>query len=127
MIRLSNLETYMKPNFIWNADPHKPLQTNELMEGSKEIARTVFTGIANMYGFPIRDICEYLDIGRDGYSDKIQTFRAVYKNGVAGRYMGREAARIYRKTRLVLNTIQTNTKTNPYVKMEVYIDNDDQP
>jgi hypothetical protein len=126
-MKLENLERVMKAQFVWHRDPLKPMQTNELIEGSKDTARIVFVGIANMYGFYVADICQYLDIMHDSYVEKLTLFRDVYRDGYKGRHLSRDKARIYRKIRLVLNAIQSETKRNPYIKMEVYLDNDYQP
>lgn len=126
-MRLDTLEKIMKPQFVWHKDPMKPMQTNELIEGSKDTGRIVFVGIANMYGFYVADICEHLDIMHESYVEKLSLFRQVYKDGVQGKHLSRDGQRIYRKIRLVLNALKTATKNNPYVKMEVYLDNDYQP
>jgi hypothetical protein len=125
MIKLKEIEQVMKPNFIWNRSGLKPLQVNEEYEGNKELARTIFVGIADMYGFKSDDICDYLDCGYDSYRHKLSQFREYYQIGYRHREKlhtcDESVKKFYIKVGLCLNSIKLTTKRNPYIKLEEYI------
>ena len=127
MIKLNEIEEIMKPNFIWDRQGLKPLQINEEYEGNKELARTIFVGIADMYGFDGTDVMNFLDCGYDSYRHKLMQFREYYKIGKKREDDGTlkayedAATKMYIKTCLCLNAIRYKTKRNPYLKLEEYI------
>ena len=127
MIKLIELEQAMRPNFIWDRNALKPLQLNEEYEANKDMARTIFVGIADMYGFDATDIMSYVDCGYDSYRHKLMQFREYYKVGKKRdrdgiiRDLEDAISRFYIKTNLCLNAIRFNTKRNPYLKLEEYI------
>lgn len=127
MIKLIDLEKVMKPQFIWHKNPLKKLQVNEDFEGNLELARTVFVGLADMYGFDQGDVMEYLDCGYDAYRNKLMTFREAYREGIRREENGviydfvDSTSKIYIKTGLCLNAIKFQTRRDPYLKMEEYI------
>lgn len=127
MIKLNEIEEVMRPNFIWDRNGLKPLQLNEEYEVNKELARTIFVGIADMYGFDATDVMNYLDCGYDSYRHKLMQFREYYKIGKKRddesslRVIDDAATKLYIKTCLCLNNIRYKTKRNPYLKLEDYI------
>jgi hypothetical protein len=125
MIRLNEIEEIMRPNFIWDRQGLKPLQVNEDYEGNKELARTVFVGLADMYGFDASDVMTYLDCGYDSYRHKLAQFREYYKIGFANKEsldaIDDAVRKFYIKVNLCLNAIKFTTRRNPYVKFEDYI------
>lgn len=127
MIRLTELEKIMRPQFIWQRNPQKKLQVNEDFEGNLELARVVFVGLADMYGFDQGDVMEYLDCGYDTYRNKLKTFRESWKEGKRRETSETlydfvdTTSKIYIKTGLCLNAIKWSTRSNPYLKMENYI------
>lgn len=127
MIRLNEIEEIMRPNFIWDRDGLKPMQVKEDFEGNKELARTVFVGLADMFGFDQVDVMNYIDCGYDSYRHKLMQFREYYKEGRARDEEGLlktyddAVTKMYVKIRLCLNAIRLNTKRNPYLKLEEYI------
>lgn len=127
MIRLEEIERLMRGQFIWNRLSQKKLQVSETMDWNADIARIVFVGIADMYGFDQSDVMEYLDCGYDSYRNKLMTFRQAWKEG-----RKREedktlydtvdnTSKLYIKTCLCLNAIRFKTRRDPYLKMEEYI------
>lgn len=127
MIKLNEIEAVMRPNFVWDREGLKPMQVSEEYEGNKELARTVFVGLADMYGFDTTDIMEYIDCGYDSFRHKISVFREYYKIGKQRqddgtlRHHDDAINKLYIKTCLCLNAIRTNTKRNPYIKLEEYL------
>lgn len=127
MIRLTELEQAMKAQFIWDREGLKPLQLNEEYEGNKELARTIFVGLADMFGFDSSDVMTYLDCGYDSYRHKLMQFRDYYRIGRKrfedGTLRSYEDAvtKMYVKVGLCLNVIRYKTKRNPYIKLEDYI------
>lgn len=127
MIRLNDIEDVMRAQFVWDRTGLKPLQVNEEYEGNKELARTVFVGLADMYGFEANDVMSYIDCGYDSYRHKISMFRENYKAGKQrdddGLLRAFEDAinKVYVKTCLCLNAIRYKTKRNPYLKLEDYL------
>jgi len=127
MIRLSELEQAMKAQFIWDREGLKPLQLNEEYEGNKELARTIFVGLADMYGFEAGDVMTYIDCGYDSYRNKLMQFREYYRTGRKrfndGTLRSHDDAvtKLYVKVGLCLNAIRSNTKRNPYIRLEEYI------
>lgn len=75
MNNLTQLEKAMRPQFVWEKNPAKPLQTLETQEGAKDIARMIFVGIADMHGFKSEEVQNYLDMRFDSYRNKLSTFR----------------------------------------------------
>ena len=127
MITLTDIEKIMKPQFIWHKNPLKKMQVNEDFEGNLELARTVFVGLADMYGHKQTDVMEYLDCGYDTYRNKLMNFRESWREGKrresAGvlREYSDQVSKIYIKTGLCLNSIKYQSKSNPYLKMDQYI------
>ena len=127
MITLTDIEKIMKPQFIWHKNPLKKMQVNEDFEGNLELARTVFVGLADMYGHKQTDVMEYLDCGYDTYRNKLMNFRESWREGKrrdnAGvlREYSDQVSKIYVKTGLCLNAIKYQSKSNPYLKMDQYI------
>jgi hypothetical protein len=79
MNKLTQLEKAMRPQFVWEKNPAKPLQTLETQEGAKDIARMIFVGIADMHGFKSEEVQNYLDMRFDSYRNKLSTFRENIK------------------------------------------------
>ena len=127
MIKLKEIEEVMRPQFVWAKDSQKYMQCNEEYEGNKDLARAIFVGISDMYGFDATDVMSYLEMGYDSYRHKLTQFREYYREGKR-----REEEKIlydqddaikkfYIKIRLVLNCIATKTRRSPYLKMDDYI------
>jgi hypothetical protein len=79
MNNLTQLEKAMRPQFVWEKNPAKPLQTLETQEGAKDIARMIFVGLADMHGFKSEEVQNYLDMRFDSYRNKLSTFRENIK------------------------------------------------
>jgi hypothetical protein len=124
MIRLNEIEQVMKSQFVWDREGLKPMQVDEEYEGNKELARTVFVGLADMYGFEATEVMQYIDCGYDSYRHKISQFRESYKIGRerddAGQLKSFDDSinKLYIKTCLCLNSIKHKTQRNPYLKLE---------
>ena len=127
MIRLSDLETVMRPQFVWDRNSQKYFQVSEEFEGNKELARTIFVGLSDMFGFEATDVMNHLDMGYDSYRHKLMQFRENYKEGLRRQTAGTlnnfddSTKKMYIKTCICLNAIKTATRKNPYLKMEEYI------
>lgn len=72
MTKLRDLEKAMKPNFIWNKEGLKPMQLNEEYEGSLDLARMVFVGLADMHGFDAVEAMNYIDMEYESHRTKLQ-------------------------------------------------------
>jgi hypothetical protein len=79
MNNLTQLEKAMRPQFVWEKNPAKPLQTLETQEGAKDIARMIFVGLADMHGFKSEEVQNDLDMRFDSYRNKLSTFRENIK------------------------------------------------
>ena len=127
MIKLNELEKAMKGQFIWDRSALKPMQVTEEYEGNKELARTIFVGLSDMYGFDCGDVMEYLDCGYDSYRHKLSQFREMYKAGqerdANGELKNYEDAitKFYTKVRLCLSAIKFQTGRNAFLNIENYI------
>lgn len=124
MIRLQELEQVMKAQFVWNHKTPKRLETDEATEGSKDLARNIFVGLSDIYGFDASDVCEYLDMGYDSYRYKLATFREYYKEGKERDMKGTlfslddKVKKYYIKVCLCMNAIRTHMKRDQYYKLE---------
>lgn len=128
IIRLTELEKAMRPQFIFDRTSERKMQTNEEYEGNKELARMIFVGLADMYGFQSSDITDYLDIGYDSYRYKLSNFKDYYKESVARvdsgqslRNFDESLRKFYVKTQLCINSLSSYTKRNVYVKLAEYL------
>lgn len=126
MIKLKEIEKVMRPQFVWDRDGQKYLQCNEEYEGNKDLARNIFVGIADMYGFEATTVMEYLDMGYDSYRHKLTQFRDYYREAKLREADGtlqhdRTLKKFFIKVCLVLNSIKYTTKRSPYIKMNDYI------
>lgn len=127
MIRLNDIEDVMRGQFVWDREGLKPMQVNEEYENNKELARTVFVGLADMYGYDATEVMNYIDCGYDSYRHKISVFRESYKTGKQRdedgvlRSFEDSINKVYIKTCLCLNAIRYKTKRNPYLKLEDYL------
>jgi len=127
MIRLKEIEEVMRPQFVWDRGSQKYMQCNEEYEGNKDLARSIFVGISDMYGFDATNVMDYLDMGYDSYRHKLSQFREYYREGKRrddeGILFDMDDAikKFYIKVSLVLNSIKTKTQRNPYLKMDDYV------
>lgn len=130
MVRLSELEKLMKPQFIWDRSGSKILQTSETYEGAKDLARMIFVGIADMHGFSSSTTQNYLDMTYDSYRNKIQQFRANLRECNRRKEEGSidviedNVKRFHLKLSLCMNAIRHTYKQNPYFKLENWIQYD---
>lgn len=126
MIRLNELEAVMKPQFVFMKNPPKPLVLNEEVEGVKDLARTIFVGLSDMYGIPSDKTMAYLDMGYDSFRNKLSEFRKQFRDGrdAYGNDDGNPAVKLFIKTSLCLNAIKFKYQTNPYVRLETWINFD---
>jgi hypothetical protein len=120
MVRLNEIEKVLRPNFIFERTPNKIMHTLEQYEGNKEIARDIFIGIAEMYGFDSHDVMNYLEVGYNEYRSRLLQFRKNYRLSM-GDNCPEELIRFRNKTRLVLNTIRTRHGGNPYLRIEHFV------
>lgn len=124
MNRLETLEKIMRPNFIFDGHALKVLQTLESYEGSKDLARTVFVGIADMYGFEPSHVQEYLDMEYQSWRSKLKRFRAIYTE--ATKYglnnVDTPTRKMYNKTMLCLNAIKWKYNRKPFISPEEWLD-----
>lgn len=117
----------MKAQFIWDRSGLKILQTNEAFEGSKDLARTIFVGLADMYGFQPADVQDYLEMQYDSYRNKLATFKRNWKEALRRVEAGEmdliddPVKKFYHKCGLCLNAIRWQYKHNPYLKLEDWL------
>lgn len=130
MTRLEHLQECMRSQFIWDRSGAKLMQTNEAFEGSKDLARMIFVGLADMYGFQPADVQIYLDMEYDSYRNKLATFKRNWKE-VLRRIDTKEmyviddpVKKFYHKVGLCLNSIRWKYRHNPFLKLEDWIDNE---
>jgi hypothetical protein len=127
MKKLEQLEKSVRPQFVWDREGLKPLQTSEDFEGSKGLGRLVFTGLADMIGIDSKDVMEYLDMEYDSHRSKIQTFRSDYKEALERVQDGTifliddSIKSFYMKVRLCLNSINHSRSREEFVKIENWI------
>jgi len=130
MVRLSELEKLMKPQFIWDRSGAKILQTSETYEGAKDLARMIFVGLADMHGFSSSSTQDYLDMTYDSYRNKIQQFRANLRECNRRSEEGSinviddNIKKFYLKFSLCMNAIKHTYKQNPYFKLDNWIQYD---
>jgi hypothetical protein len=127
MRKLKDLEQFMKAQFIWDKDG-KRFGTNLDMEGSKELARNIFIGLATIYGFKKEDIIDYIDCGEDSYHHKLVSFVELYYSGMLLHEQGLCSddatiqQKVFIKTGLILNAIKWQTRRDQTIKVKNYID-----
>ena len=124
MIRLAELEKVMRSQFIWNHASIKKMETSEDDEGSKSLARDIFVGLSDVYGFDASDVCDYLDIGYDSYRHKLMKFREYYREGKRREMEGilhindDKVKKFYIKVCLCMNSIKSHTQRDQYYLLE---------
>lgn len=127
MVRLENLEKAMRPQFVWDRQGLKVLQTDEEYEGAKDLARLVFVGLADMLGFESSSVMEYLDMEYESHRNKVQAFRSNYREALrrverGTIYLNEDPVkRFYMKVWLCLNAIKYQTRNPFYVNIEDWI------
>lgn len=125
MIKLKEIEELMKPNFVFDK-VGKRMQTLEYIDGTKELARTIFVGIADMYGIDGSHVMDYIDIGYDTFRNRLRYFRETYKKAKQYDEEGLLQAlhnteiKFYNKTRLCVNAISLATKRDAYITINQY-------
>ncbi len=117
-MNLEQIEKSMRPQFIWDREGLKLLQTDENMEGSKDVGRIIFVGLTDMYGIAQKDVREYLDLSYDVYRHCLTEFRERYKS-----YLNRDGnnKRFGNKVGLCLNAIKFNYNTKPFLNLTDYV------
>lgn len=124
MLKLTQIEEAMRPNFIFDREGLKPLQLDEEIEGSKDLARTIFVGIADMNGHQHSDVMAFLEMGYDSYRTKIQQFRQHWRDAhrrvdEGTQYLIEDPVKkFYVKTGLTLNYIRWKYNSE-YVNLQV--------
>lgn len=127
MTQLKHLEEAMKAQFIWDKSGIKTLQVNEEIEGSKDLARMIFVGIADMNGFDAAHVMEYLDMEYESHRNKLSQFKKHYKEAIHRKNRGAldlqedTTRKVYYKTSLCLNSIKFKFRVNPYLKLEQWM------
>lgn len=127
MKKLEQLEKLMRPQFIWDREGLKPMQTSEEYEMSKGLGREIFTGLADMLGFSSQDVMEYLDMEYDSHRHKIQSFRSNYKEALRRvendtiYLIDDNIKRFYLKVKLCLIAIDYDFKKKGYINIENWI------
>lgn len=127
MVRLEHLEKAIRPQFVWDRQGLKVLQTNEEYEGAKDLARLVFVGLADMLGFESPAVMEYLDMEYESHRNKIQAFRSNYREALRRVnnktiYVHEDPIKkFYLKVWLCLNAIKYQTRNSFYVNIEDWI------
>ena len=130
MIKLKELEKCMRPQFIWDRNGQKMMQVNEEMEGAKDLARMIFCGIAEMYGFDSLEIMAYIEMEYEGYRNKVQQFRANWREANRRKEEGSlwsyddPIKKFYTKVSMVLNAIKHKEGSNPFLKLEDFMNNE---
>lgn len=125
MIRLKEIEDCMKPNFVFDKTG-KRMQTLEHIDGTKELARTIFVGIADMYGIDGHFVMDYLELGYETYRNRLRHFRSTYKlaknrddDGLL-QSLPISDIKFYNKTRLCVNAIGLATKRDAHSLINQY-------
>lgn len=115
----------MRPNFIYDKKG-KIMQTLEEYDRTKEIARAIFVGLCDMYGYNGTQVMNFLDIGYDEYRSKLRHFRLSYRTAREAVSNGslvdqpRDIVRMYYKIILCLNAIKLFTCTDTYQTINTY-------
>jgi hypothetical protein len=123
MTKLKDLEKAMRPQFVWSSEKFKPMQLNEEIEGAKDLARMIAVGLADMHGFDAVDVMNYLDMEYESHRNKLKQFRENYREAL--KRVEKETIflvedpikKFYCKVQLCLNAIKFNHNTNPYLKL----------
>lgn len=129
-MKLTELEKIVRPQFIYAENPVKPLETNIKFETTSSAARIIFVGLADMYGHDSSDICDHLDMGYQSYLTKLGQFKAMYKEATKLKEQGLLASgdeslvRFYTKLNLCLNAIKFSKRSNPYFKIQEWINHE---
>lgn len=127
MVRLEHLEKAIRPQFVWDRNGLKVLQTNEEYEGAKDLARMIFVGLADMLGFEQSAVMEYLDMEYESHRNKIQTFRSNYREALQRQHNNTMDLRddnikkFYVKVWLCLNAIRFQTRDSFYLNIQDWI------
>ena len=116
---LEEIEKCMRPQFIWDRSGLKLMQTDEAMEGSKEVGRLIFVGISDMYGMSRKDVQDYLDMSYDAYRNTLTKFRELYGDSQRQKSTNK---RFGIKTGLCLNAIRNTYNTTPFINLTDYVD-----
>jgi len=130
MQKLKQLEEAMKGQFIWDKTATKKLQVDEEVEGAKDLARMIFVGIADMYGFESRQVMDFLDMEYESHRHKLSQFKSHYKEAIQREARGSlmltedTVKKVYIKSSLCLNSIGFRYRTNPYVTLQNWINHD---
>ena len=114
---LEQIEKCVRPQFIWDRSGLKLLQTDETMEGSKDVGRVIFVGLTDMYGISRNDVQDYLDMSYDVYRNCLTRFRESYKDS----FTSKGDKRFGIKVGLCLNSIRYNHNVNPFLKLTDYV------
>lgn len=125
MIKIRDIEMCMRPNFIYDKKGKK-MQTLEEYDRTKEIARAIFVGLCDMYGYNGTQVMQFLDIGYDEYRSKLRHFRLSYRT--ARESISKDAfsdqpldiKRMYYKIILCLNALKYYTFTDTYQTINTY-------
>lgn len=119
-MKLSTIEKAIRPQFVFDFDPNKSWQTDEVMEGSKSAAIVVYIGISALYNIDKKEVMSTLGITYDEYRHKLNMYselsdeaaRKVADGSIKNKSYGDDRAqRFYYKNLLCMNAIDTQIKT----------------
>ncbi len=111
---LEQIESAMRPQFIWDKEGLKPLQTCEVMEGSKDVARMIFCGIADMFGMDRKDVQLHLDMSHEMHRGAVTRFREHLRES---KIATGTAKRFGVKVGLCINAINYKHNVRPFVDL----------
>lgn len=120
-MRIDQLQKCFQPQFIWDPKGKKVLQTAEEYEGSRDLARMIFVGFADMYGIDSVDVCDFLEMEYESHRNKLYKFKEMWREATASEYKSPSVQKFYNKVRLVQNAISFANFSNPYIKLENWI------
>lgn len=85
-IECHHIHAALKPNFIWQKEPRKPLQiVKDDNTNSVGMAVTIFIGLSILYGIDKADAMQYLDITHQEYRTKLKRFKKHIYTGLLNR------------------------------------------
>ena len=108
---LDQISAAIKPQFVW--DNYSQLEADKILYngiGSSGLGKIVFIGIANLNGFKIYEIMQFLNIEtRVEYYNKLNDFKRAIKSYAEGK-RDKETKTIYTKADMIISHLNTHAR-----------------
>jgi hypothetical protein len=118
---LLDIEHSIRPNFVWDKEPHRRWFTDKKIEGDVTLGMTMFAGVSRFHGFREKDVLKHTGMTKSQYTSSVARFKrqlAEYQAYESNHFEAFEPAkRFHNKLLLIQNHIKLNHQGREYISL----------